>query len=224
VNFLAHCLIPDLATGGAEPDLIAGGFVGDFLKGPVPPSLPPVLGLGVRLHRRIDAYSNRQPQIRKSCARFPDHLRRFAPVFVDVVADHLLARHWPRFHPGRLTEFTAAAYRAIRPHVPLLPERGRRFFAWMHEQDLLAAYADRAVMHRALAAVTRRLERPGLSDGLEAVVEERLDGLEEDFLEYFPDLLGHASAWLDEQKISGEVDARRAPANLATSSNEMSRS
>jgi acyl carrier protein phosphodiesterase len=196
VNFLAHCLIPDLATDGAEPDLIAGGFVGDFLKGPVPASLPPVLALGVRLHRRIDAYSNRQPVIRKSCARFPEHLRRFAPVFVDVVADHLLACHWSRFHAERLTDFTAGAYRAIQPHVALLPEHGRRFFDWMHEQDLLAAYQDRAVMHRALAAVNRRLRRPDLSDGLEQIIDERLAGLEQDFLEYFPDLLTHANAWL----------------------------
>jgi acyl carrier protein phosphodiesterase len=203
VNFLAHCLIPDLAMARAEPDLIAGGFIGDFLKGPVPGSLPPMLALGVRLHRRIDAYSNRQPAIRKSCERFPEHLRRFAPIFVDVVADHLLTRHWARFHASRLTEFTAGAYRAIGPHVTLLPEHGRRFFHWMHEQDLLAAYADPAVMYRALAGVNRRLKRPDLSDGLEGVIDARLGGLEEDFLEYFPDLLTHARAWLAEQAASG---------------------
>jgi acyl carrier protein phosphodiesterase len=196
VNFLAHCLIPDRATRAPHPDLIAGGFVGDFLKGPVPDTLPGQLGLGIRLHRRIDAYSNRQAGIRRSCERFPAHLRRFAPVFVDVIADHLLARHWSRFHPDRLTDFTRGAYAAIEPHVARLPQPGQRLFSYMVEQDLFAQYLEPRVLYRTLESVTRRLKRPELNDGLEALVAERMAELDHDFLEYFPDLLAHAEDWL----------------------------
>jgi len=139
MNFLAHCLIPDLALEQTHPDIIAGGFVADFLKGPVPEGLPAELALGIRLHRRIDAYSNQQPVIRRSCERFPPELRRFAPIFVDVIADHLLAGLWTRFHPRPLTDFTATAYAAIEPHVHRLPESGKRFFDYMNREDLLAA-------------------------------------------------------------------------------------
>ncbi|MFU8814982.1 MAG: ACP phosphodiesterase [Pseudomonadales bacterium] len=200
MNFLAHCLIPDRALEHTHPDLIAGGFVGDFLKGPVPDSLPRELALGIRLHRRIDAYSNRQAAIRTSCERFPARLRRFAPIFVDVIADHLLARQWQHFHPGPLTAFTAQAYAAIEPHVGGLPEPGQRFFEHMREHDLLAGYRDRAVMHRVIGSVIRRLNRPQLHHGLEQIIDERLPELEGDFFAYFPDLLGHASEWLAEQQ------------------------
>ena len=197
MNFLAHCLIPDRAVEPREPGLIAGGFIGDFVKGPVPDDLPPSLAEGVRLHRRIDAYSNQHPLIRRSCDRFPPTLRRFAPVLVDVVADHLLARQWARFHPAALTEFTADAYAAIAPHVHRLPEPGKRFFRYMSEEDVLARYRYRQAMHRGLMAIMQRLNRPQWSGHVIELVEARLDALDEDFLGYFPDLIAHAAEWLN---------------------------
>lgn len=196
MNFLAHCMIPDRAVAGSDPDLIAGGFLGDFVKGRVREDLPPRLAAGVRLHRRIDAYSNQHPGIRQSCQRFPPELRRVAPVLVDIVADHLLARHWQRFHPAALTDFTATAYAAIRPHVYRLPEPGRRFFRFMSEDDLLARYLHVDAMHRGVAAIMRRLNRSESSTGAMEVIDERLVDLDQDFLDYFPDLIAHAADWL----------------------------
>lgn len=205
MNFLAHCLIPDRAVSQTHPDLIAGGFVGDFLKGPVPDHLPPALADGIRLHRRIDAYSNLHPVIRRSCDRFPPSLRRFAPIFVDVVADHLLARQWRHFHPAALTAFTARAYAAIGPRAGLLPERGRRFFEYMREEDLLARYHDEPAMHQGLRSVTRRLGRSELNGAMEDAVSVNLEGLEEDFFEYFPDLISHAREWLEATAGGGRL-------------------
>lgn len=199
MNFLAHSLIPEVAADPSHPDLVAGGFLGDFIKGTLPPELPPALAAGVRLHRRIDAYSNRQPDIRISCERFPRDLRRFAPIFVDVVADHLLVQHWSRFSPLPLPTFTASVYQAIDRHAELLPEHGRRFFDYMATEDLLASYGDTEVMLRSLRSVTRRLHRSALDDRMEDAVTRQLVGLEEDFIRYFPDLIDHARAWLSEQ-------------------------
>jgi acyl carrier protein phosphodiesterase len=197
MNFLAHCLIPDRARHDTHPDLIAGGFLGDFLKGPVPHGLPGELRTGVRLHRRIDAYSNQHPGIRASCARFPAELRRFAPIFVDVIADHLLARNWQRYHPEPLESFSADAYAAIDSRVDLLPERGVRFYRYMREHDLLTRYRDESAMYQGLRAITRRLDHRHLDDRVAAVVAERLSELDADFSAYFPDLIDHAAAWLD---------------------------
>jgi len=199
MNFLAHCAIPDRTLEPTHPDLIAGGFIGDFIKGPVPESVPAPLATGVRLHRRIDAYSNTHPAVRASCARFPRPLRRFAPIFVDVVADHLLARHWTRYHPEPLTTFTARAYRAIEPHAHWLPPGGKRFYDYMRDADLLAAYQGREAMRRGLGAVLRRLDRAALTEDAVAAVDVLMPGLEADFLEYFPDMLGHAAGWLARQ-------------------------
>jgi acyl carrier protein phosphodiesterase len=207
MNFLAHSLIPALAADPGHPDLVAGGFLGDFIKGPVPENLPESLATGVRLHRRIDAYSNGHAGIRASCDRFPPSLRRFAPIFVDVIADHLLARSWVTFSDVPLKDFTRGVYEAIAQHAGLLPDRGSRFFNHVVAEDLLAGYADQAVMLRSLHSLTRRLRSTTLDARLTAVVERELEALEADFRDYFPDMISHARDWLDAREWpSGTVN------------------
>jgi len=204
MNFLAHCLIPDLALNGCHPDLMAGGFFGDFVKGGLADTLPPDLANGIRLHRRIDAFSNQLPAIRHSCERFPADQRRFAPIFVDVVADHLLAREWDRFHDDPLPRFTARAYGAIDGHFEHLSDSGRRFLEHARAHDLFARYAERDTLHGALASVARRLKRAGLAGPVIDAVERVLPDLAADFETYFPELVAHATAWLHER---GYADA-----------------
>ena len=196
MNFLAHCLIGARATQAEDPALVAGGFLGDFIKGPVPADLPADLALGVRLHRRIDAYSNQHPGVRSSCERFPKSLRRMAPIFVDIIADHCLARHWSAFSDEPIGDFTRRTYQQIAGHSSWLSARGERFFAYMSEEDLLASYLHPEVMHQGLRSITRRLNREHLNSDLHATTVAELTRLEEDFLGYFPDMLNHAREWV----------------------------
>jgi acyl carrier protein phosphodiesterase len=199
VNFLAHCLIGASAADAEIPELIVGGFLGDFIKGRVPDQLPAELALGVRLHRRIDAYSNQHPGIRASCERFGPQLRRMAPIFVDIIADHCLARQWPEFSDETIHAFTRRTYGHIAAHSDWIPESGSRFFRYMSEEDLLARYLQADVMHQGLRSITRRMDREHLNPELQATAVAQLEGLEEDFLGYFPDMLRHAREWVVEQ-------------------------
>jgi acyl carrier protein phosphodiesterase len=196
VNFLAHCLIPEVALIDCHPDLLAGGFFGDFVKGAVDPSLPLDLANGIRLHRRLDAFSNQLPAIRTSCDRFPAELRRFAPIFVDVVADHVLARTWERHHDTPLPHFSARAYAAIGAHLERLPAAGQRFYDHARRHDLFARYGDPATLHGSLTSVASRLDRAWLAPPAIAAIERALPALTEDFEQYFPLLIAHAGEWL----------------------------
>jgi acyl carrier protein phosphodiesterase len=199
VNFLAHCLLAANAKPDDEPlteDLIAGGLLGDFVKGAVPEQWPASLQTGVRLHRRIDAYSNQMPGIRISCDRFPTNLRRFAPIFVDVVADHCLALDWAGRHHQTLNEFSKHCYASTTVHAHRLSKRQQRYIDWMVEDDLLANYASFAVMERGLYSITRRLKREELNGQLADFVHTALPALKDDFLTYFPDLESHAQSWV----------------------------
>lgn len=196
MNFLAHCLIPELACPSVPEGIVVGGYLGDFLKGGVPPSLPQSLADGVRLHRRIDAFSNQQETIRASCARFPAELRRLAPIFVDLVADHLLARDWVRFHHQPLSVFTAQTYARLDRHAAHLPAPGQQFLQHAIRHDLFAGYAETATLDAAIASVARRLGRPDAAVPVQRAVAELLPGLDQDFRDYFPALVNHAEAWL----------------------------
>ena len=202
MNFLAHCLIGARAAEPIEqPGLVAGGFLGDFVKGPVPDAMPGELALGVRLHRRLDAYSAHQPAIRASCDRFPSDLRRLAPIFVDIICDHLLTRRWSEWHPEPLEGFTARIYDHVDAHAAWLSPDGARFLAYARDRDLLSGYGNWQLTVRAMHSVTRRLGRQELDVDLDRQVAGLLDGLENDFITYFPDLIEHARNY-----VAGAVD------------------
>jgi acyl carrier protein phosphodiesterase len=196
VNFLAHCLIGARARDAEDPGLIAGGFLGDFIKGPIPSRLPDSLQLGVRLHRRVDAYSNLHPGIRRSADRFPAELRRIAPVLVDILCDHLLARQWTDFHPAPIRSFTATTYALVADHGEWLPEAGHRFLSYAEEKDLLAAYDEWPVAERAMRSITRRLGMTHLDPVMTSAVPPLIEDLAEDFDDYFPDIVDHAATWV----------------------------
>lgn len=174
---------------------MAGGFIGDFVKGPVPDSLPQALQRGIRLHRRIDAVSNRLPGIATSIRRLDPKLRRVAPVLLDIVADHCLATRWDRHGHDELETFAATAYAAIDAYSDYLPPAGGRFFQRMRTTNLFALYRQPHTVVRAMTYVLQRLRHEHLVDELEFIVGEGLPALMDDFDDYFPDLKAAVTAW-----------------------------
>ena len=144
MNFLAHTLL-----GYPDSGLIAGGFIGDFVKGPVSDKLPLSLQRGIKLHRRIDSISNQLPSMRSSYMHFGKSLRRFAPILLDVVADHILASKWEIYgNEYNLETFTSIVYRDIRKFD--LPPNSVEFFTHMSNTDLLVRYVEPKTIENAM--------------------------------------------------------------------------
>jgi acyl carrier protein phosphodiesterase len=192
MNFLAHCTL-----ASAHPELLVGGFLGDFVKGPVP-DLPGELSAGIRLHRHIDAYSHRQADLRRSAERFGPELRRYAPIFVDLIADHFLARDFDTIHQAELSTFTDTAYQCIGDHRRHLSNDAERFYEHARHRDLFAAYQEPLVLERTIERIAQRLRRPELT----AQVMSRLAGIERalaaDFARYYPALQTQTTIWLQD--------------------------
>ena len=203
MNFLAHCALADLAGQSADADAwIAGGVLADFIRGPVPTDWPVELQHGVRLHRRIDAASNRHPAIQESCARFPAQLRRFAPIFVDVFADRVLSNQWPSYHDDDIARFATRCYAAIDASDPAakgLHQDAMRFIRYMKEENLLASYGEWQHVSRGVSSVCRRLRRPQLAEPAEAALRALETPLADDFSRYFPDLIVEAQRFTAER-------------------------
>ena len=196
MNFLAHC-----ALGARSDALLVGGFLGDFVKGPVPETLPQAVQDGIRLHRRIDAYSATEPHIRASIARLPAALRRFTPPFVDLLADHLLALDFAAQHGEPLRTFSARVYRAIGAHRAWLRPEAAHFFDMMQDTDLFERYRDFASVERAFARLMKRLRREDATRPIVAQASACYDDLARDFAIYYPNLKRHADAWLVERGL-----------------------
>ena len=191
MNFLAHCVIADLAgrNDSERSALLAGAVLGDFVKGPVPQDWDTALQLGVRLHRRVDATSNRIEGLRRSAARFDPALRRFAPIYLDLMADHLLSLNWSAYHPQNLQEFCQRCYAALRPELTWVDSGARRFANYMIEHDLMSRYGEWQNIARAAASISRRLHREHLTEPIMETLQRERESLAADFDDYFPMLV-----------------------------------
>lgn len=191
MNFLAHLHLAHLT--GTSP---VGNLLGDFVKGALPDVLPSSIATGIRLHRRIDAFTDAHPEHRAAVRAFEAPWRRYGGILVDVLYDHLLCRYWARFETLPMRAFLDDHYQILFDydadrvaHAPVLPLVLRR----MAEQDWLSSYAEVADVRRALDGIGRRLRRPvRLGDGVKSLDQTRWMALEAGFLRFYPELMAFA--------------------------------
>ena len=182
MNFLAHAFL----AGSLATDRV-GGLMGDFIKGPLPGSLPVDLAAGVELHRRIDSFADTHPAFQASRRRMSLARRRYAGVLVDMFYDHLLACHWHRFHAQSLKDFTRESYALLRVHEENLPPRLAGFLPSMEGDDWLASYAAVDTIGYALERMSRRIPRQNpLAGGADELLKKYPE-FEADFLAFLPD-------------------------------------
>jgi acyl carrier protein phosphodiesterase len=209
MNFLAHCALSVSGSVDVEPQHLVGGFLGDFVKGPVPSHFPQHIQTGIRLHRRIDAFSAVQSDIKASIERLPPTTRRLAPVFIDLVADHFLARHFESVHGEPLAEFTNRTYAILGDHEAHFPDDAARFFRFMRDHDLLGRYTGLEPIERAFRRIADRLRRADAVSESMTALHADYGEFEKDFLRYYPALQAHAGNWLTEGRLRAVSAAPR---------------
>lgn len=187
MNYLAHVF---LARETSET--IVGGLLGDFVKGGAACGYPDEIRAGILLHRQIDRYTDGHAIVRASRGLIGAPRRRFAGIMVDVFYDHFLARHWARYSPTPLREFTQQIYAILAPHRATFPDRLQRVLPRMIADDWLGSYGQIQTVDAALKGIARRFKQYGRARTLECAVadlEEHYTQFENDFLVFFPDLM-----------------------------------
>jgi acyl carrier protein phosphodiesterase len=155
MNFLAHLW---LAEAAQLP--LAGAVLGDWLRGALPAALPPPLAASVRLHRCIDAATDRHPLVRGARGRFPQGPRRYAGIVLDVLFDHALARHWPDYSREPLPEFAQRAAHAVALEASWFERAGGPAPRADAFSALLLSYRSAEGIERALRRTAQRLRDP----------------------------------------------------------------
>ncbi|ACO79922.1 hypothetical protein AvCA_37780 [Azotobacter vinelandii CA] len=180
MNYLAH-----LHLGGPRPADLLGSLYGDFVKGPLQGHWPADIEAAIRLHRRIDAFTDSHPLVLRARSRFPGARRRYAGILLDLFFDHCLARSWADYVQEPLPTFSARVY-ALLAGEARLPGRLAELAPRMAQQDWLGSYRDFAVLERVVAGMQRRLSRPEGLDGALDELERLYEPLSEDFQAFYP--------------------------------------
>ncbi|MGG6296477.1 ACP phosphodiesterase [Leptolyngbya sp. AN02str] len=184
MNYLAHAFLAQ-----SDPELVIGGFLGDFVKGAIAQLYTPTIRQGIELHRHIDSYTDQHELVRASKQLFSAQRRRFAGIMLDVFYDHLLAKHWNQYSTIPLRQFAQQVYHILQKHETILPDRLQRMLPYMVEQDWLSSYQQLDSIGKTLNRISQRLKcRNTLVNSLEELEQHYLE-LEQHFLMFFPELM-----------------------------------
>ncbi|MCE3002422.1 MAG: ACP phosphodiesterase [Xanthomonadaceae bacterium] len=154
MNHLAHAWL-----AGDAPAWRIGSLLGDFWRGAPDPGWPPGVAEGVRLHRRVDAFTDAHPAMAAARALFDPPLRRYAGILLDVWFDHLLATAFEARTGRALRGFADEVYATLAAAPADLPAPFRLFAARAAQFDVLAGYAERERLDVVFARLSERLSR-----------------------------------------------------------------
>jgi acyl carrier protein phosphodiesterase len=187
VNHLAHFHL----AGDCE-QLVVGALLGDHLKGPLRGAWPRAIECGVRLHRRIDAFTDTHEELRALRRHFGPGERRLAGVVTDLFFDYWLVRHWERFEAAALDAFSARVYAILDRHAAVLPDSAAREARRIVAHDLLCRYGEAGMFEGVLEHIGERLGQPRAMRAAIDTAWTHGDEFERVFLAFYPQLLALA--------------------------------
>jgi len=188
MNWLAHLYLSESAPG-----FIVGSLAADFLDGEWSSEDSDVLA-GIARHQQVEQFTDAHPLWLSSRSRIDGRVRHARGAVVDVFYDHLLAVHWDRFSAERLDDFTARVHSVLEAHMELCPPKMRAALPRFIAENWLQSYASEDGVCAALERLTRRFGgRVNLLDAMDGLKEQGT-ALEEEFLEFFPQLCEAARA------------------------------
>jgi acyl carrier protein phosphodiesterase len=196
MNFLAHMYL-----SGENDDIMIGNFIADHLKGNRFNRLREGIIEGIRLHRKIDGYTDIHPEFMKSKRRLQVHYHKYAGVITDMFYDHFLAANWNEFSAEALIPFTTRKYKVLMNNFLLLPARTKRLLPYIIGSNWLASYADLDFLHRSLQGIASRAR---YDSGMQYAIrdlERHYDLFGAEFRSFFPDLIDFVN---EEMKVRNQ--------------------
>jgi acyl carrier protein phosphodiesterase len=192
MNFLAHAML-----SGGDAEVITGNFIADRVKGKAWENYPLKIRIGILLHRSIDHFTDTHEINRQSSRLLQPYFGKYSSVVTDVMNDHLLAIEWNRFHHDSLEGFIKFTYASIQKHEKSLPEKSRIMLPYMIQQDWLGSYIELEGISEVLKRMSKRTPfESGMDKSLEPL-RENFIVLQENFRQFFPELMGHSQQHLN---------------------------
>ncbi len=131
-------------------------MISDYVKGKTKFDYPPVIQVGIALHRSIDQFTDLHPVTREAKEIFRPHYRLYSGAMVDVIYDHFLSNDPKEFDERKLWSFSLDTYETLMKYARWFPEKFKLMFPYMQSQNWLYHYREREGTARSLHGLVRR--------------------------------------------------------------------
>jgi len=182
MNYLGH-----LYFSNNDLDLMHANLFGDFVKGTHLEIYLDSVRRGIILHRSIDTYIGKHPQVKELVLYLSSSLPKVASVAVDIYFDHFLSIHWGTFHAEQIDSYLSKFYsHPIQadhypdPHFLYIISR-------IKTEKWLSGYSDLDVISRVCRGVSGRISFPNALVLGGQVLQYEYQEIETVFFDYMKD-------------------------------------
>lgn len=183
MNFLAH-----FHLSGDNEDIAIGNFLGDFIRGTKPETLPVMVQKGLKLHRFIDSFTDSHPLVKETNKILRPHFSKYTPVVSDVYFDYFLASNFTDYSTQSLREYTHQVYEVMARHQSVMTERASKFYDFMIVRDIFFEYGNKGGMKHVFNGLAKRAKfESNLLEGV-PVLTQYENEMYKLFKDFYPEL------------------------------------
>ncbi len=174
MNFLGHWWL----NPKNESQILAGNFMGDFVKGKSYLLYPDKIQTGILLHRQIDSFTDNHPSTKAIRATLRPFCARFGWLAVDVLYDHFLSLDWQNYHSATLQEFVSTCIANLEPQEMSFPHDLKLFFFKLKQHGWALQYKEKDHLSRILLQMGKRTNFEYEAENLVENLDEILANIE----------------------------------------------
>lgn len=199
MNWIAHIFLSELNI-----DFQIGNYLADPLKGKAWDSANHNIKQGMRIHKIIDSYTDTHQIFKRSKERLEKGLLR--AVVMDLTYDYLLTKNWNKFSNTPMDKFFDDFHIKANKRLESIPLTAKLPLERLINYDILNKYKSLEDLKKAFSRVDNKLSQRLLKRDCNSryfeSVSKNIFKLEEDFLEFFPQLCIEIKKHTDESKLT----------------------
>jgi acyl carrier protein phosphodiesterase len=198
MNVLAHIYL-----SGDSEKIIIGNYIGDYVKGREYLQYPDLIRKGIILHRNIDDFTDRHPVVHRSKIFFSKKYHKYSGIIIDIIYDHFLTREWNLFSRRPLESVTYNFYRALVNNYDILPPNVKEMMPFFIINNWIESYETIRGLRHVFRTLSKRTTLPNETRYAIHTLKKNYYPLNEDFLEFFPQLIDFVEKNFDVQISHG---------------------
>lgn len=185
MNFLAHLYLSMDDKSG----VLVGNFIADQVKGKQLDSFSDDMQKGIKLHRKIDEFTDHHEVTARCKKRLRPVCGRYSGVFMDVIFDHFLAVEWSRYSSVNLNWFCNRCYLTLLLYWFKLPAEVKDFLPFVVFRRRLTKYLTLEGVQESLVIMSKHTSLPECAEEAVKLVRDNYETFRYDFNLFFPDMV-----------------------------------
>lgn len=183
MNYLAHAFLSN-----NDQDLLIGNFIADHVRGNHFEDYSQGVVEGIRLHRRIDSFTDEHPEFKASKRFFYDGFEKYSGILIDIYFDYFLAKDFEKYSNVPLTVFSENVYTIYKKSVTSLPLSSSRFLDYVIRNNIYTSYSTLSGIEKVLFHLSHRIQHNVRLDDSIKIFKTNEAALQKNFDGFFKDL------------------------------------